>query len=280
MGTGGDGGEPDDVVDGHDPSRVEVPRRTAVLAGLGALALALLVLAVAGGPVDVVTGSGTLGGTAPPPPPVTPTSTSATPTPVASGGDLASRLPQTPTALGEVIRAMLLVAVVVAGALLLRWLWQVVPRYRSRVRTGTLPAEPPEADPEEVVRGADARLALLLDGEPRNAIVACWVDLEAAVERTGLERRPAETPTELTRRVLAAWEVSPRHLDRLADLYREARFSRHPLHEGHREAAVHHLTALHEDLHRVAQRLADDRERRREEQVPHRASGDPRGSGG
>lgn len=269
MGTGGSGRADDRA------TRVDVPRRTAVLAGLGALALALLVLAVAGGPVDVVTGSGTLGGTAVPPPAATPTSTTATPTPTASAGDLASHLPQTPVAVGAVLRALLLVAVVVAGALLLRWLWQVVPRYRSRVRTGTLPLPPPEADPEEVVRGADQRLALLLEGEPRNAIVACWVDLEAAVERTGLDRRPAETPTELTRRVLTTWEVSPRHLDRLADLYREARFSRHPLHEGHREAAVHHLTALHEDLRRVAQRLADDRARRLEEQASHRAPGGP-----
>ncbi|WP_141845871.1 DUF4129 domain-containing protein [Lapillicoccus jejuensis] len=249
------------------PSRLDVPRRTAVLAGLGALALLLLVLAVAGGPVDVVTGSGSLGGTAAAPPPVTPTSTTQTPTPTASGGDLAQQLPSTPPALGAAIRALLLVAVVVAAALLLRWLWRVVPRYRSRVQTGTVALEPPEADPEDIVAGADQRLALLLDGEPRNAIVACWVDLETAVERTGLERRPSETPTELTRRVLATWEVSPRHLDRLAELYREARFSRHPLHEGHREAAVHHLTALHDDLRRVAQRLADERERRRATQA-------------
>lgn len=262
------------------PTLLSLPRRTATLVGLGALALLLLVLAVAGGPVAVVSGSASGGGAAPAPPAPSVTTASATPTPTASGTPLADRFPDPPAFVGDVVRALLLVAAVVAVALLLRWLWRVVPRYRSRVQTGTLALELPEADPEEVVRGAERRLGLLLEGEPRNAIVACWVDLEQAVESTGLERHPSETPTELTRRVLATWEVSPRHLDQLAELYREARFSRHPLHEGHREAAVHHLTALHEDLRRVAARLADERARREAEQAERAEQAAARRAGG
>lgn len=92
------------------------------------------------------------------------------------------------------------------------------------------------------------RLAALAEGDPRNAVVACWVALEDAAEGAGLARDPAETSAEFTRRVLAGWRVDPGTVAALAELYREARFSRHPVTEGMRTEAVHAMKRLHDQL--------------------------------
>ncbi len=106
--------------------------------------------------------------------------------------------------------------------------------------------------PDELLGGAWKRLELLETGEPRNAIVAAWLDLERAAGETGLPRDRAETSTEYTARVIGVWEVDPARLGDLAALYREARFSVHPLDEGHRRRAIDDLAVLHADLERVA----------------------------
>ena len=84
---------------------------------------------------------------------------------------------------------------------------------------------------------ADQRAALLR-GSPRNAIVECWLRLEGVVAEAGLPRDPADTSTEFTARVLASYAVDQRVILQLSALYREARFSTHPMDEGHRTVAV------------------------------------------
>ncbi len=81
------------------------------------------------------------------------------------------------------------------------------------------------------VAAADAALGV---GSPRNAIVACWMQLERGVAASGLERLPAETSLEYVERVVAASSVRPEPIQELADLYREARFSRHDMSEADR----------------------------------------------
>lgn len=75
-------------------------------------------------------------------------------------------------------------------------------------------------------------------GEPRNAVVACWIALEDAVERTGLTRDPAKTSTEFTAAVLERWDVPPPVIQRLASAFRAARFSEHPVSESQRDDAI------------------------------------------
>ncbi len=53
--------------------------------------------------------------------------------------------------------------------------------------------------------------------------------------------------------MIGTWEVDQTRLGDLAALYREARFSVHPLDEGHRRRAIDDLAVLHSDLERVAQ---------------------------
>lgn len=95
---------------------------------------------------------------------------------------------------------------------------------------------------------AQQRARAAAEEDPRNAVVACWVALEEAAASSGLPRDPAETSVEFTSRVLARWQVRQGPLTGLAGLYREARFSRHPVTEEQRERALAALALIHEDL--------------------------------
>lgn len=109
----------------------------------------------------------------------------------------------------------------------------------------------PESDrpvAEALAGAADAGLRRIGEGEPADAVVACWVLLEHAAADAGVRRRPAETVSELTARVLAQHEVSAAVLGELADLYREARYSGHRLGEPERDRARAALTVVRAEL--------------------------------
>jgi hypothetical protein len=112
--------------------------------------------------------------------------------------------------------------------------------------------EPPHAvlpDVEVAVElDVEAQLAALASGTPRNAIVACWLQLEEDVADAGLPRRASETSAEFTTRVLATYSIDESPIEELAALYREARFSRHELGQRERERALAALRRLHDTL--------------------------------
>lgn len=93
-----------------------------------------------------------------------------------------------------------------------------------------------------------ARTSAVAEGEPRNVVVRCWVALEDAADASGLPRDAAETAAEFTRRFLGVWEVDRGLTQELADLYREARFSRHPVAASEGARAVEIVSAIHEQL--------------------------------
>jgi hypothetical protein len=99
-----------------------------------------------------------------------------------------------------------------------------------------------------VAADADAQRSALQRGAPRNAIVECWLRLEAAVVDAGVARYPSDTSAEFTHRALATVSVDPAAIAGLAALYREARFSSHPMGEDSRRAAIAALDAVHEGL--------------------------------
>lgn len=106
----------------------------------------------------------------------------------------------------------------------------------------------------------EVRYRALTQGDPRNAVVACWVALEDAVHRSGIEHDPALTASELTTTVLSRWEVDPGAIRDLSAAYREARFSRHPITEEQRRAAVGALEKIHHDLRRKVKAEQEARE--------------------
>lgn len=108
--------------------------------------------------------------------------------------------------------------------------------------------EDPDELAEEIRDDFDAQLALLLDGQARNAIVACWDRFEEQAERAGLARHEWETSSEFTIRVLDLVAADQGAVSRLERLYHEARFSEHPIEEHHRRAAIEALEAIHLSL--------------------------------
>ena len=156
------------------------------------------------------------------------------------------------TAVGWGVRVLLLVCVL--------WLvWRVLRRLSEVViERRRPPPKPPDVDfdvlddpeplAEEIRADAADQLALLLGGTPRNAIVACWDRFEEHAERAHVARRPWETSSEFTLRLLDRVSADPAAVARLEALYREARFSDHEIDEPRRLAAVEALDAIHASL--------------------------------
>lgn len=127
-----------------------------------------------------------------------------------------------------------------------------------------------------------ARLLELSEGDPRNAVVASWVSLEDAVARGGLRRDPSETSAELTQRVLGRWDVDQETVATMAGLYREARFSQHPISEQMRDQALAAMSRVHAQLKRrldaEAAAAREAREAAAREALARAEAGDPGGA--
>jgi len=118
--------------------------------------------------------------------------------------------------------------------------WRLRRRYDAPTDVDFETVEPghPDRVRRAIATDVDEQLQLLLDGEPRNAIVACWHRFEMQAVESGLARRPWETSSEFTLRMLERAEVDSAPVGRLLDLYREARFSEHDLDESDRADAA------------------------------------------
>jgi Domain of unknown function (DUF4129) len=149
----------------------------------------------------------------------------------------------------------------VAVLVVLAWLlWRGLVRLREAVVWRRRPRRPkvehvdfevlddPGLLAEEIRNDAADQLALLLGGTPRNGIVACWDRFEDQAERIHLARKPWETSSEFTLRLLDAVSADDRAVARLEALYHEARFSEHEIDESRRESAVEALGAIHASL--------------------------------
>lgn len=98
---------------------------------------------------------------------------------------------------------------------------------------------------EQMGRDADHQRDLLLGaGSPRNAIVECWHRFEQQAADAGLARRPWETSSEFSLRMLDLVEADPHAVAVLAAYYREARFSEHEVGEDARAGALAALDTI------------------------------------
>lgn len=96
----------------------------------------------------------------------------------------------------------------------------------------------PEPEPEVLLSGLELALVVLDEQrEPADAVVRAWLGLEETAAASGIVRRPAETPTELTSRILGSVVADDRALRALLRLYLQARFGEHPV-TGEEVAAV------------------------------------------
>lgn len=224
----------------------------AAVAGAVLLLTLLVTWAASIGPDTVLAGDGPATHRASPvPSTATPSgSPSATPSPQRSAASTSP--PRVLTALAAVIWVTVAVVIVAGLVLAGRRLWQAwVDRRRA-------PPPPPEVDfevleeprrvVEEIARDAPRQRELLEEGTPRNGIVACWQRFEVQAGEAGVRRRSWETSAEFTLRVLDLADADAGPVNLLAGLFREARFSDHPLDESARSRALAALDAIHAGL--------------------------------
>jgi hypothetical protein len=105
-----------------------------------------------------------------------------------------------------------------------------------------------ESQREAVRQAVEQGLVGLDEGDPRAAVIACWVRLEEAAAAAGTPREVSDTPTDLVTRLLSAHEVSAGVLDDLVAVYHEARYTTHPVDEAMRARARSALNQLRGEL--------------------------------
>ena len=141
--------------------------------------------------------------------------------------------------------------------LLVRLLLRLRDWWRTRERRRRHPApaivdfevlDPVDEVASAIEEDAVEQRELLEAGEPRNAIVACWRRFEQQAARVDVVRRPWQTSSEFVLGVLDRAGADEGAVTQLAALFREARFSDHPITEQHREQALAALAAIHGSL--------------------------------
>ncbi|MEV8373669.1 DUF4129 domain-containing protein [Kribbella sp. NPDC056861] len=217
----------------------------AVVLMLGVAAVALVVLASAGGSVRPYSES-----TATAAPREMPTRTPPGATPPVQGSPPVQRdiKPfETPAWVTFVWQALFYTVIALLVLFLLRALYRML----NQVELPTVERSDSEWERVKAERLADAveeGLAAIDSGTAADGVIACWVALEDAAASAGVERQASETPAEFTVRVLGVGSVSEPELLRLAQLYREARYSTHGSSEEARTQARAALLRLREEL--------------------------------
>lgn len=217
------------------------------------LAIVLLVLAASSGPVRLWTAPLTNEGPAPAGD-AGPLDTIASADPVVP---VRNDIQSTGALIGQIVGALLIVAV----ATLVVWavragVWRPTGRFRLHRRRGGRMTVLPDVPERELAVDVDAARFALSEGTPRNAIVACWMQLERDAAAAGIPRAAAETSAEYVERVLSASSVDPEPIRVLAALYREARFSDHELGDDHRTRALAALNRVEHGLRHGVEVLA------------------------
>ena len=128
-----------------------------------------------------------------------------------------------------------LLAARIVGAGLLLWRWWLgrrsaeagAPAGPAIAAVGAAPAQP---DVPDLRTGIERALATLDETrEPADAVVRAWLGLQETAESSGIIRRPSETPTELTARILGGALTDDRAVRTLLRLYLRTRFGNHPV---------------------------------------------------
>lgn len=214
---------------------------------LGLAAIALVVLASAGGSVKPVSES-TLSSSPRPLPTETQSAEATAPTP---GDPPPPAHPPKPVKIPDWVKALWQALFYAAATLVLLLLGRTLYRVLRKVQLPEAENEDSDWERMKVDRLAEAvesGLATVDSGTATDAVIACWVALEDAAASAGVERAASETPAEFTVRVLGVGGISEPEVLRLAQLYREARYSTHGSSEEARGQARAALIRLRDEL--------------------------------
>jgi Domain of unknown function (DUF4129) len=134
---------------------------------------------------------------------------------------------------------LLWIVAAIAAFLVARLLWRLWTGRRSRSTPGqhslamgttsVIPVQP-EPDPPALRTGIELALeALDEQRDPTDAVVRAWLGMQDAAEESGIARKPTETPTEFTSRIMSQSLADDRAVRTLLRLYLRTRFSDHPV---------------------------------------------------
>jgi hypothetical protein len=120
---------------------------------------------------------------------------------------------------------------------------------RLRDELGGKPPQAPSAEPPLAAGAladavASGRRALLDGSDARAAVIACYVAMEASLAGSGVVREDSDTPTDLLRRVADSGLDIAADAAALTGLFREARYSSHPMSDAQRDRAAAALNGL------------------------------------
>jgi hypothetical protein len=93
---------------------------------------------------------------------------------------------------------------------------------------------------------------LRAEQDPRRAVIAAYAQMEGALARAGLPRRPSEAPREYFNRVLSDLGVGADSVERLTGLFERARFSPHAIDAAMKDEAIAALEHLRDELRSLA----------------------------
>jgi hypothetical protein len=211
---------------------IAAPLLLAAAGGIGLLAMVLHRFS---------TGDDTTG---PPPPPLAtepvPTPTLVTPPPrQRHGATDHSSLP-----LYLVLALLAAVAVVLVVVAVVRRLRRFGLRVPQRPdRAGAVPGDD---DARLLLSAVDSGRRALADtgDDARAAVIACYAAMEDALAASGVPRHASDSPADLLTRAADAGFAPGPAAPRLTALFREARYSSHPMDGAHREAAAGSLEEI------------------------------------
>jgi hypothetical protein len=139
---------------------------------------------------------------------------------------------------GPLLVTFALVALAAAALIMFR-------RRRPAAPVPWAAAPGPDSAPVAAALAAGER-ALHDDPDPRTAIIGCYAAMERSLAGAGSAPRASDTPAELLTR--ASGLVRPAWAAVLTGLFRQARYSSHPMTEADRDAAIAALAQVRADL--------------------------------
>ena len=153
---------------------------------------------------------------------------------------------EVPAWLRALVRAVLLV-LEVAVAVTVGWVLWRAGRWAAPAEelSGTEEVLDTESVARDLLSGEAQRRSRLEEGPPRNAVVACWREIEELAAAGGVRRHPAETSTELARRLLDALGADEHAVSVLAQVYLRARYSEVQVSDADRSRALRALDHVH-----------------------------------
>ncbi|MGW1169372.1 DUF4129 domain-containing protein [Streptomyces sp. NPDC002550] len=102
---------------------------------------------------------------------------------------------------------------------------------------------------ERLTQAVDSGRRALLDGTgARAAVIACYAAMEESLADSGVARRASDSPQDLLERAVAGGLPAGAAVVELTALFREARYSTHPMDGGHRDRAAVALAEIADGL--------------------------------